>query len=166
MDEMSRRGSCFIRPSIQEEEEDVATVQQSMREQSSKEDARTSWVCSKFNISLTEKGVDVLGLGNIVKNQKKKNNLLICHMEAKKKSPKKTNKKKQPKQKTPPFLLGFTYKFGIPDCSWVKCAFWMSTLTPNFFLGPSLSLLSVTQRMREGRGIQWDLELWYSHLLT
>lgn len=166
MDEMSRRGSCFIRPSIQEEEEDVATVQQSMREQSSKEDARTSWVCSKFNISLTEKGVDVLGLGNIVKNQKKKNNLLICHMEAKKKSPKKKNPNKKTHLSFLTVCNGFTYKFGIPDCSWVKCAFWMSTLTPNFFLGPSLSLLSVTQRMREGRGIQWDLELWYSHLLT
>ena len=57
----------------EEEEEEVGTVQQSMREDTSREDTIASWVCSKFNISFTEKGVDVLpGLGNMAKKAPKK----------------------------------------------------------------------------------------------
>lgn len=60
--DMSRRGSCFKRASMQDE-----VPEQSMRGEMSREDTITSGFCSKFNISLTEKGVDVLGLGNIAK---------------------------------------------------------------------------------------------------
>lgn len=62
---MSRRGSCFKRASMQDE-----VAEQSMRGEMSREDTITSGFCSKFNISLTEKGVDVLGLGNIAKKRR------------------------------------------------------------------------------------------------
>lgn len=47
-------------------------VELSMRGETSRGDTITSGFCSKFNISLTEKGVDVLGFGNIAKRRRRK----------------------------------------------------------------------------------------------
>lgn len=83
-DDRSRRGSCFRRPSMQEEAkeeaEEVDTAQHSMGEDASSGDTIAPWLCSRFNISFTEKGVDVPGLGNIARNSTRRK-LLTCHMD-------------------------------------------------------------------------------------